>query len=169
MTPPDSARAYLKLRADLERERAELQVVVGDVGLSLELLAGREVSFLEVRGAADLLHDFYTGAEKLLRRIAMTLDGGVPAGEAWHRDLLESMTHDLPRLRPPVLRADTRDALEDYLRFRHLFRSMYGHRLQWERVRELLEGVAAVHRLLEEDLDDAGAFLEALAEDAAES
>jgi len=41
-----------------------------------------------VDSAALNLHSFYSGAERLFEAIANELDGGLPKGEAWHRELL---------------------------------------------------------------------------------
>ena len=68
----DRKDRVLRLRAELGRERASIERLVADVMRALKTTAGRELSFLEVRGVADLVHDFYTGIEKMLRRIAPT-------------------------------------------------------------------------------------------------
>jgi len=41
------------------------------------------------------LHDYYTAAETLFERVARLLDGDVPGGDRWHRDLLQQMATDL--------------------------------------------------------------------------
>src|SRR5437016_2956385 len=38
------------------------------------------------------LHSFYNGLEAAFKTIARRVDGRSPAGDRWHRDLLEQMT-----------------------------------------------------------------------------
>ncbi len=42
---------------------------------------------IELSALAAMLHSFYNGVENILKRVATEIDGGVPAGEFWHRDL----------------------------------------------------------------------------------
>jgi len=48
-------------------------------------------TFVELRATASILHDFYSGIERIFERIAVTLDGGLPEGERWHQSLLQQM------------------------------------------------------------------------------
>ena len=71
------------------------------------------------------LHGFYSGLERLFEIIARQVDGDVPAGETWHRDLLLQMTLDLPEIRPAVISQDNASVLDEFRRFRHLVRNVY--------------------------------------------
>lgn len=95
----------LALAAALERELRKLGRVVSEVEDALGLLATRPPTTLELRAAADLLHDWYCGLEKGLEQVAQLLDGGLPAGPHWHRTLLERMSEPIPGVRPEVLTA----------------------------------------------------------------
>lgn len=161
----DPRRRLLELTSDIRREQGALERVAADVQEALTLLERRAPTRLEVRGAGDLLHDYYTGAEKVFVRVAVAVDGGKPGGDSWRAELLASMGQEVARLRPPVVSDETRRRLHELLRFRHLFRNVYGHDLEWSRIRELLAGLAAVHGLLRRDLADFLAFLDRLAGD----
>jgi hypothetical protein len=67
----------------------------------------RAPSALELRGMGDLVHDFYTGLERVFEKVSSEFDGGVPAGRAWHRDLLDAMALEIVRRRPALLRQET--------------------------------------------------------------
>ena len=54
--------------------------------------------------------------------MAEELNGGVPRGDAWHRQLLHDMALDLPGLRPPLLTPSLATDLAEYLRL-NCFRS----------------------------------------------
>ena len=91
-----------------------------------------------LRAGGSILHDFYTGVEKILEDIAKEVDRRVPIGEGWHSELLHQMTLDIPGLRPPVISLNTEKRLREYLGFRHLFRKRYGFELEWGKMRRLL-------------------------------
>lgn len=57
------------------------------------------------------LHGFYAGLERLFELIVRRVDGALPDGETWHRDLLQRMTQDIVEIRPAVLSQDTALAL----------------------------------------------------------
>ena len=112
-----------------ERFRSELEnieEVVTRVRRAVEASEGDSVnSDLYWDAVALNLHDFYTGLERLLRHIAVEVDGHVPAGAEWHQELLRQMATRLPRIRPAVFSKETIKRLDEYLRFRHVVRHVY--------------------------------------------
>lgn len=113
--------------------------------------------WIRIRTKASLLHDFYTGVERIFSRIAQELNGGIPNTEEWHKDLLNDMTLDLDEVRPPVISKNLYGQLIPYLRFRHLFRNLYGFELDWERMKELDENLS---RISSQWLKEIHAFLD---------
>lgn len=47
---------------------------------------------IEISALAAMLHSFYTGIENIFKRIALESGEALPAGEAWHRSLLDLIT-----------------------------------------------------------------------------
>ena len=91
---------------------------------------------VELSALAAMLHPFYNGAENILKRLAMEIEGGAPSGEFWHRDLLDVATKPgFPR--PPVISAEWGERLGQYRCFRHLFRHACTFDLRWESRRSL--------------------------------
>ena len=138
-----SAQKFLLLRADIDRELGQIEALVNESREALEEIAGHPTP-LELRGIGSILHDFYSGIERILERIATDLDGELPGGPDWHARLLERMATEVESIRPRVMSAELADALRPYLRFRHLFRHIYGMELRWERCRGLaveMEGI----------------------------
>ncbi len=115
------------------------------------------------------LHGFYAGVERLCEAVAVQLDGSLPKGEVWHRDLLDQMTLDLPGLRPPVISLAVRHSLDEYRRFRHVVRNIYAESLDPLRVSELAERLPALWSQLTSQLMNFAEFLEGVssADDAA--
>ncbi len=113
-----------------------------------------------VDSAALNLHGFYAGVERLFEAVAVQLDGSLPKGDAWHRDLLDQMTLDLPGLRPPVISAVVMQTLDEYRRFRHVVRNVYAESLDPLRVGELVEKLLTLWGQLKSELTAFAGFLE---------
>jgi hypothetical protein len=97
----------------------------------------KEPTFVEIRAAASILHDFYCGAEKIFERIAISVDKNLPKGENWHIELLSQMAKPFTNIRDPVISENLFEKLKKYLDFRHLFRHIYGFELKWNKFKEL--------------------------------
>lgn len=105
-----------------------------------------------IRAGGSILHDFYTGVEKIFENIAKEVDRRIPMGEEWHSDLIHQMTLEVPGLRPSILSAPTEKKLREYLGFRHLFRKRYGFELDWRKMKKLLGNLPQVLLALENDV-----------------
>ena len=110
------------------------------------------------------LQDFYTGAERAFRRIAGTVDEEVPAGHNWHGELLRQMAQERTGIRPAVISSETLDALDQYLRFRHVVRNIYTFEFDPDRIGRLVEGLSSCFRRLQLELQAFALFLDRLAE-----
>jgi hypothetical protein len=69
------------------------------------------------------------------------------------------MTIPLKDIRPQVISEELAAELDEYLAFRHLFRSIYGFELKGDRIDHLAEKFGGVSRRFAEEM---GAFLEHL-------
>ena len=96
--------------------------------------APQKIDTYSLRARGSILHDFYNGAERVFLRIAPELNGGVPRGEQWHRDLIDDMALEIPEVRPAVIDEGLANVLGEYLRFRHVFRNVYGGVLESQRM-----------------------------------
>lgn len=119
---------------------------------------GRDETFFYDSTALNL-HGFYNGVERIFEAIAHDIDQAPPGGAAWHRDLLAQMEWELPGVRPRVIRAETRAALEEYLRFRHLVRNLYTWDFIPNKLEELTSHLAQTVMDLQTDLESFRQFL----------
>jgi len=110
------------------------------------------------------LHSFYSGLERLFELIARYLDGNLPSGETWHRDLLQAMACDVADVRPALIDPDSATALDEFRRFRHLVRNVYTANLVPEKAAGLLRVLPALWPKLREELLAFAGFLEQLAQ-----
>lgn len=122
------------------------------------LLKGKPSNYT-LRAGGSILHDFYTGLEKIFEDIAKEVDRRIPIGEGWHSELLHQMTLNVPGLRPPVISLPTEKKLREYLGFRHLFRKRYGFELEWVRMKKLLLKMSNMILLVEEEINSFFRFI----------
>ena len=99
------------------------------------------------------LHRYYTGLESVLERIVRVIDGTIPAGESWHRDLLMVASRPISNLRPTVLDAKAAGALHRLLAFRHFFRHAYFVELDWNELEPHRHRVVSIHPQIKAQID----------------
>lgn len=131
MTPEEVM--VIRLRKETETELASLDRLRAE---HAGVPAAQADGYM-LRARASILHDFYSGIERIFVRIAQELNGGVPVSEHWHRELLLDMTLDLESVRPAVITKELHDQLSAFLGFRHLFRNVYGYVIDAERLDRL--------------------------------
>lgn len=153
-----------RLRGELAGDRVQLARAIADADEARARLAHAPTDHAVLALAAVALHGWYTGLETLCERIARQLDGSVPEGQRWHRELLTQMTVVIPRLRPDVLPTTALAGLADLLAFRHFFRHAYGIVLDRPKIEERLATLATILPLVNEALDRFDAFLAAAAD-----
>ncbi|MBN2188699.1 MAG: hypothetical protein JW699_04535 [Chitinispirillaceae bacterium] len=117
---------------NLDRLKAELRDITARQA---------EADNVILRATASVLADIYNGIERALKIILSELDGGLPAGEDWHRQLLTNARVST-RLRPPLISGKMYVALIPYLGFRHVVRNAYGFELDADRVNKLASGIS---------------------------
>ena len=113
-----------------------------------------------LKAAAYDLHGFYGGLERIFETVATTIDGSVPGGESWHRDLLQQMGKELQGIRPAVFSEETVSLMDEFRRFRHRIRNIYSFNLVPERIKALVEKLPRVSGEINSSLHDFAQFLE---------
>jgi hypothetical protein len=110
------------------------------------------------------LHGFYSGVERLFELIVRRVDRALPAGETWHRGLLEQVAQDVADVRPAVINQNNALALDEFRRFRHLVRNIYTMNLVPDRMSGLMTALPDLWPTLRAELLAFADFLEALAQ-----
>ena len=108
---------------------------------------------------ARYLYDFYKQLENIFVRIAREVDRSLPAGEEWHKALLQQMAEPKPT-RVSVLSQETCAELQDLLGFRHVFVYIYGAKLDYEQMLKNAERVNKVFPSVSKELNAFIAYLE---------
>jgi uncharacterized protein YutE (UPF0331/DUF86 family) len=150
----------------LQRLADELTIQLGELlQLKAELLDAQariglhEPDSFELRALGSMLHDLYNGVEGMCNRIAKEIDRHVPTGGNRHRDLLDQMKVPLPGAGPAVFQTETAELLEQYRRFRHIVRHIYGFKLDWSQVQPLNGSAVRAIDLCTADIEQFIAFL----------
>jgi uncharacterized protein YutE (UPF0331/DUF86 family) len=112
---------------------------------------------------AAYLHHFYTGLESIFERIADNMDGGIVKRGDYHRELLRSMSLQIDEVRPRVIFPALAEELDDYRKFRDLFRHAYAGELRWKKMNYLATNVSKIYPALEISLKEFIDFIKKLA------
>ena len=107
---------------------------------------------------------FYSGLERLFELIARHVDRTLPAGETWHRDLLQQMAHEVADVRPAVIGQDTALVLDEFRRFRHLVRNVYTMNLVPKKMAGFMSALPGLWPRLRAEVLAFADFLEDLAQ-----
>lgn len=120
------------------------------------------LAFVESRAIGSILHDFYSGIEKIFKRIAVTIDRSLPEGDDWHTQLLNRMAMKIDGIRPEIISEELKNKLGEYLRFRHVFRNIYGFELSLERTKFLAESLENTYKNFKAAIGKLESFLSKL-------
>ena len=127
---------FLLIRDEIEEEIANIENLKDDFtkiktkNLELEM---------KIRLYASILSDFYMAAERIFKIIAKDLDQDLPEAKDWHKKLLRQMSIEFSEFRSKVINKELYHNLEEYLRFRHLVRNIYGFQLNYNRFEHLIQ------------------------------
>jgi hypothetical protein len=108
------------------------------------------------------LHGFYSGLERLFELIARHVDGSLPVGGTWHRDLLHQMAQDVADVRPALIDRDSVLILDEFRRFRHLVRNVYTTNLVPDKMSGLISALPGMWTKMRAELLAFADFLEEL-------
>ncbi len=146
-------KKFLTLRNQVEIELESLEKLLAEKDELQNLLlenTGKDKFYL--RAAGSLLQDFYTGIEEILKVIIREMDGSLPASPDWHKKLLQLASKEVEPLRPAIITRDIVEDLHEYLRFRHLFRNLYGFNLKGGKLSPLLDKLDIIWEQFNKDI-----------------
>lgn len=153
--------SYLVLAERIRKELDDLDRLVARANRAVSTAKKNpQDADLFLDSASLNLHDVYSGFERIFKQIAATVDGSVPTSAEWHRELLNQMELDLPKVRPPVLTREIIQRLDEYLRFRHVVRNVYTFSFDPERIGRLVNELEGVFEQVKQELSAFAEFLE---------
>jgi hypothetical protein len=126
---------FLVLRGDIQSDLERIEEIYTELGQSTLSESDSEERLIVI---AYRLHNLYSAFENIFRNIARAFENHLDPS-AWHRQLLQRMRLDLSPVRPAVIDDVSYEKLDELLRFRHLFRTGYGLKLDPRRLQLVLD------------------------------
>jgi len=152
----------LKNRKEVLRFKAEIMEELENVSRIVSIIEKRKKEMKKHGVDAEVyldsiihnIENFYMGIEEIFKRIAVFIDEGIPEGPRWHSILIKGMARDIPGVRPPVIKDETRVLLDEYRKFRHLVRNIYTFNIIPQKVIKLARGITKVFNELTKDIKE---------------
>jgi hypothetical protein len=171
MTSEEKKRVqYKRLIVEIKDDLASIQKNAGCIKEITQVLDNKKgtVRGADLMACAGYLHHYYTGIESIFERISRAFDGGLTSGGDYHRELLRSMALEIPDIRPSIISRDLAEELDEYRRFRHMFRHSYGSELRWRKIEPLAKGIDSMTEILMEKVFEFMQFVEKLSDSLAQ-
>ena len=105
------------------------------------------------------LQHFYTAVETLFGRVIHEIQGEIPSGGDWHRQLLDEVTLAIKGARPALISQSLREPLDRLRRFRYIVRHGYEYELDWCQILPLVQSLPKIEAQLKEDLQSFELFV----------
>lgn len=148
---PKSSAIFALIQSEFDKIDKELSALKDAQDALKNEMVPPQIKHIVMVGIASTIEKTFTGAENILRRIAAELDGYVPSGDAWHKDLIDQMAMTIDE-RDAVLNDTTAQTLHDMRMFRHRERNSYGFMLNEYRVLDLADEIASTISSLKMDI-----------------
>ena len=142
----------------IEEELKSINDLVPRIKLAWEK-AAENSDDLYLDSVALNLHGFYSGIERVFELIAKRIDGGLPSGDNWHRELLRQMTIEIKKVRPVVISEATYNHLNNYRGFRHIVRNVYTFNLSVSKLQVLIDNLNIAYTGFKADIDNFCCFI----------
>lgn len=148
--------AFAILKAEIKEEISQLDRVKTEYEALWQRVKLENPTRDEVILIGFHLHNFYNGCENIFRLVARFFENDLPP-LTWHAELLKRMMLEIEGIRPQVIDRQLFKKLDEFQKFRHVFRNVYSFELDWEKMK-LVAGlfdetykdfIEAVNRFLE--------------------
>ncbi len=126
---------------------AELEELDALLKANASLLKDADPDLVRLQSLAAVLHSFNTVYEGIFKQI-LKAGGRLPVDDGqWHSAVLSAM-REAPENADGILDQEQYLALRECLRFRHVFRQGYLLKLNWEKMRPLVQSLSPLHAAL---------------------
>ena len=134
------------------RELQQIEKLLSEYDNLIESSRSIAPTLIEYTALGAVLQSFYNGVENIFQTIGKRVDGQIPAGESWHKDLLLQMGRKAES-RKPVISRTTVERLQPYLGFRHVSRHTYTFVLVWDKMQNLVWDLRDVWNAVQADVE----------------
>lgn len=144
--------------------RSEIKYQIGIIEMIFDKIADRKQHKNEISGLESLayqLHNLYSAFEDLFLIVAKYFENTIEDQSRYHIELLRRMVIDIEGVRPPLLKQQTMNWLDELRAFRHVFRHAYSYDLDKNKLQFVIEATEKIKICYKDDVDR---FLEKLLE-----
>ena len=135
--------------------RSEIEYQIETIEAIFDKIADRRQYINEVRGLESLayqLHNLYSAFEDLFLIVAKHFENTIEDESRYHIELLQRMIIDIEGVRPPLLKRETMNWLDELRAFRHFFRHAYSHEIDKKKLQLVLEASEKVNECYKDDV-----------------
>ncbi len=126
---------YEQLKKDLLFEQSQLELIIAKIKQTKN-----NITEVNTAAIATYLMNFYNGIENIMKRCAKEYYKKMPKGNDWHKQLLQqSCMFNKNKL--SLFGKEIIDKLYNYLTFRHFFIHGYGFKLNWDKMKSLVDNI----------------------------
>jgi hypothetical protein len=133
-------------------EVERIEEVINEASPLFSSCQTKDPDFIVKSASAMIMHSFYNGIENIMLLIVKKMDSNLPDGTQWHKKLLARALNKTEN-RTPIFREELKEPLDEYLRFRHIVRHLYGPQLKWEDMKNLFLDMNMIWKIVKEDLN----------------
>lgn len=148
-----------RLIAELRFDRSQLDDLAELNARAAERIRMGSTDVLDYSALGYTIHNIYGLVENACLRIAKFFENGL-SPDAWHKELLNRMLLDIPRIRPAFFTREEFLVMDELRGFRHVFRNLYSRPLDKARLESLQEKIPSAIEMFEKSAARYSEFLE---------
>jgi len=142
-----------KIKEKIDYEISKINKLLSEGKPLIDLCKkNKELDFIYKSAAGSFLHSFYNGIESIILLILKSMPENIPNDTQWHKKLLDR-AFEATEERPALFNNENKKQLEDYMRFRHLFRHTYEYELDPIKLIYLINGVEKLWENIKNDIN----------------
>ncbi len=134
---------YNELKEDILDEEKAIDETIERLLKAKENFNPQKQDNLTEPAMGTYLMNFYNGIENILKRISKEYYSIMPAGNSWHKALL-NLSYNAPEGKIAIFDQGIVERLIIYRNFRHRFISGYGFQLKGEKMLELIDNIESL-------------------------
>jgi hypothetical protein len=152
-----------RLTAELRLDCSQLDDLADMNARAAERIRMGSTDMLDYSALGYTIHNIYGLVENACLRIAKFFENGL-SPDAWHKELLNRMLLDIPRIRPAFFTRGEFLVMDELRGFRHVFRNLYGRPLDKARLELLQEKIPSAIEMFKKSAARYSEFLERMGE-----
>jgi len=140
-----------ELQSKINFEISQIDKLLNNCQPLIDICKVKTPDFIEISAAAMILHSFYNGIENIMIMIFKHNNEKLPNSYKWHTELLDNAFTENGN-RKAIFDKELKETLDEYLKFRHFVRHVYGYKLKWPMMENLFYNIKANWEKIKENI-----------------